>query len=46
MEEKYKKLLKEFLEAVYVYSESGFDDILYELEDKVKEVIGDENNAL
>lgn len=33
------KLLEEFLVAMEVYSESGFDDGLQKLEDKVKDVI-------
>lgn len=41
-EKKYKELLQKFLEAVFVYGESGFDDMLYDLEDEVKNIIGDE----
>lgn len=40
MGEKYKELLKKYLVAMEVFNESGFSDMLEELEEEVKDVLG------
>ena len=43
MEEKYKELLDNFIEAMKVYEYTGFDDELFKLLKNVEKELSDEN---